>query len=105
MKKIKAYIECIKLGEQSYNCTMIFENGAAMFAHLCSHPGYAFGDLWGNRRERQAVLNMMGYTVEVAEEMNKIPKKVEERYKDHESYQAFVDEYNQFKKELKKDKE
>lgn len=107
MKKIKAYIAFSTdnvFGDLA--CSMVFENGASMFSHICSNRSFVYGDLWGNRRERQTLLEMMGYNVEVIERMDgKLPKEVLERNKNPENYQAFVDEYNQFEKELKKDKE
>lgn len=104
MKKIKAYIECKKNGPEMWACSMVFENGAAMFGHLCSAPGYAYGDLWGRRKKRQDILSMMGYQVVEIEVLEKLPKEILERNRDHKSYKGFMDEYDKKKKELKNDK-
>lgn len=63
-KKIKAYI-VYGGSPEWYNATLIFENGWAAFGHLCSHPYYMYEDLWGRRQERQAILEKMGYEVEI----------------------------------------
>ena len=32
---------------------LVREDGRVLADHLCSHPMYMYGDLWGNRKERQ----------------------------------------------------
>lgn len=41
-------------GEGAYY--LIREDGKTLASHLCSHAGYAEGDLFGNRPERKAML-------------------------------------------------
>ncbi len=47
-----------------FHCMAMFENGWVPFGHICSHPGYAPGDLWQRRPERQEILKKMGIEVE-----------------------------------------
>ena len=52
-----------------YVCTAIFENGWSAFQHICSAPGFAPGDLWQRRPERQEILKKMGIDVEDTSEI------------------------------------
>lgn len=68
---MKAYILCPldengkeHGGEGVYS--MVLEDGRTMFQHFCSNITYAWGDLWGNREDRQkACLQMFGSDFQV----------------------------------------
>ena len=65
-KKIKLYFHYAANTAMKdwYHCTAILENGCVLASHICSHPGFMFGDLWDNRPERQKTMKELGYEVE-----------------------------------------
>lgn len=50
-------------GPQWFYCVGVLSNGFHFGEHLCSAPGYAPGDLYFNRKERQRALEeLFGFT-------------------------------------------
>lgn len=50
--------------ENWYTCSAILENGWIPFSHICSDPGFAPGDLWRRRPERQKAMEKLGITID-----------------------------------------
>lgn len=48
-----------------YHATLLLENGAAPYGHLCSHPCFMPGDLWVHRPERQRQMMRAGITLDI----------------------------------------
>ncbi len=53
---MKMYFVCEYRGPEWWLCDGILENGFAFGQHLCSHPGFAAGDLYFTRKERIAAI-------------------------------------------------
>lgn len=46
-------------------CSMLLENGLVLFSHVCSHPGFASGDLYLHRPERQKMITDAGIELDL----------------------------------------
>lgn len=44
---------------------LVAEDGEVLYTHYCSNRGYAYGDLYGNRLDRQKVLKERYEEVEI----------------------------------------
>lgn len=96
LKKIKAYI--VYGGSRGmYNATLLFENGWPAFGHLCSSECFMPSDLWLRRKERQTILEKMGYEVELQDEIfagsDTVPKWLNDAYDNEAGWKPMADEY------------
>lgn len=76
-----------------YHCQLLLENGWPIYAHLCSHPGFAAGDLWERRTERQEDWRRAGLQLEIVDAVphSELPPEVLARNKEG-SYAAWAKE-------------
>jgi hypothetical protein len=62
MEKPKMYFVCEFQNADWYSCTGVLSNGFAFGGHVCSHPGYAPGDLYFTRKNRiDALKEIFGF--------------------------------------------
>lgn len=76
------------------HCHLILENGFAIYGHLCSDPGFAPGDLWFRRKERQEEWKNAGLELEIVGRVpySRIPAEIMIANK-NETYLDFVKKY------------
>jgi len=99
--KIKAWItwpDGSKYGW--FNCQLILENGWPIYGHLCSSPGFAMGDLWEHRKERQEEWKSKGLELEIVASVpnSELPAHVLENNKT-EAYLPFAKKHFDSKSE------
>lgn len=97
MIKIKAYMAYSTSGGGLF-AYLVLENGCALFDHYCSNESFIYGDLWGNRKERQETIKKMGYELDIQKGFNKIPEEVLEKNKTPEEYNDFLALYEKHSK-------
>jgi hypothetical protein len=93
MDKIKGWITWPDQYEQSWcHCSLILENGWPIYGHLCSHPGYALGDLW--RSERKNDWEKAGLELEIVAQCpySELPAHVTENNKT-DGYVEFANKF------------
>ena len=93
MQKLKGYV--VYGGNPGwYHCILVLENGFAPCSHLCSATGFAHGDLWERRKERQAAAAVAGFEVDLdpavytEEELNTAHPEIIEKHKNDAGYEA-----------------
>lgn len=77
-----------------FHCQLILENGWPIYGHLCSHPGYAMGDLWSSRKERQEEWSKAGLELDIVAQVphSQLPTHVLENNK-KEAYVEWAEKY------------
>jgi len=77
-----------------YHCQLLLENGWPMYGHLCSEPGFALGDLWGRRKERQNEWAKNRLELEIVDQVpySQLPAHVLENNK-KEAYVEWAEKY------------
>lgn len=84
MEKVKGWITWPDGAEVGwFHCQLVLENGWPMYGHLCTVPGYAMGDLWERRTERQEEWQKAGLELEIVDQVphSKLPPEVMENNK------------------------
>lgn len=56
---MKGYFLCFHDGPEWWYCQGLLENGFCFGEHVCSHPGFAPGDLLMHRKDRLAALRLI----------------------------------------------
>lgn len=103
MEKLKMYIVCENRGPQWFYCYGFLSNGFCFGQHLCSHPSYAFGDLYAGREKRKITLKKLfgvDYSdlpeieTTIVNSKDDVPKWWNEFSEKQESLKPFYDQYN-----------